>query len=201
MTTRFDSFNRANESPLASPYAAIGGFTGRLDLTGNGVVGMSTDGPYYHSGSWVAGYQKSIVKHRAGAGQDIAPIVHSGSGGGGWIWFLNAGGGNIQTIGLGTGFGAIIATRAFTFSDGGSYALEWVDLGATKVLRCYVNGVQTGADVDVTASGNQAGSPALFAFSASDVIEEWTGIDSRNVSSFLAEYVSDQQIFEEALLW
>lgn len=171
----FDDFLRADESPLGSPYAVCGtGFTGHLDLTNNGVVGMSTDGPMYHNGTWAAGYQRSSVKHRTGAGQDIGAIVHAGASGGGWIWFLNNGTGSVQTI----PFGTELAIRNFTWSDGGTYDLEWVDLGATKVLRCYRTGVQVGSDVDVTASGAQSGKPGFFAFSSVDVIEEWTGTDS-----------------------
>lgn len=169
--TAWDDFQRANETPLASPWAEVpGGWPGTCNLVSNDAQGSGQDSPqYYDKGSaWSADQWVEVVVDNSFT-VDSGPCVRTGSGKG-YFWSGYTGGsGEVHLMGTGA-FGSAITTRnPATVSFGDVLRLEV----AGSTIRCFKNGVQIGADISDSTHGS--GSPGFFSFSSAGIVMSWVG--------------------------
>jgi len=169
MTIRMDNFQRANESPVASPWAIMngGGVTGSWDLTSlealyddNGV-----DGIMYRTEAWGEAQSSEIML--TSTSTDVGVAVRCTSGGQAVKWHIDSGDIEVNT---GSGF-SFVATRSGGFAAGSRYRIEADADGTT--IRVYKDNAQVGADV--TISSMSGGTPGVGGYSTGDKFRAWWG--------------------------
>lgn len=86
-----DSFTRANETPIASPWIELSGSTGDVNLASNAITKSGTgDFFLYHnnsSGGWNADQSAKLLYVTATGSHDWGPSVRIGSNGFSGYWF------------------------------------------------------------------------------------------------------------------
>lgn len=170
-----DDFNRANETPLASPWATVpGGWSGQVNLSSNLAQGNGTDAPQYYDGgiSWPDDQWCEVVVPDVSGDYDCSCVLRSGSGTGTvWSFWIGGAGGSVDQMGTGA-FGSNIATRDPTLALGnGDYVMRLEAQGTT--WKCYKNGVQVGGDV--TSGYATTGKPGFFSYDSAGPFTAWTG--------------------------
>jgi hypothetical protein len=170
-----DTFTRANETPVASPWVQLAGSTGTINLSGNAIqLGTAGDNFYYYSGpAWSAAQYSKAVMVTAPANDDFGPAVRIGSNGfsGYYAAGFEAGPVFVKFV-AGTGSG--IGSLTLNLVNGDTFGSEIV--GST--LRCKLNGAEpTGSpvtDTELTTAGNGAG---MEIFGSGGAIDNWEGGD------------------------
>ncbi len=171
-----DTFTRANETPLASPWldADVSAANTEFNLSGNSVTPelISHDAAMYLSGiTWASNQyaQAKITVTGTTAGSGPGLIVRAGTGSPNWSYYRitickNATICDIAKVTVGT-YGNI-GTRTGTWVDGDVLRVEAT--GTTTVtLKIFQNGSQLGADITDSSSALQAGVPGIFYSSTS----------------------------------
>jgi hypothetical protein len=173
MTTASDDFNRANETPIAAPWAAIVG--GGANLTSNALA--STAGTeklsYYNSGTWGNNQEaEGVVGNLSESNNYAELLVRSGASGNGYSVYTDgvSGAGHTEIARYDGGTPTVLQSIATTFANGDTLKIGVV--GTT--ITMYKNGAaQTPTATDATyASGNPGaggfGAATIDNFSATD---------------------------------
>lgn len=163
MTT--DVFTRANESPLASPWAAVAGM-GTLKLASNAVTATtaSTDCAMYHSTSSVVDDSEVTIGTVGGA--DGGPALFDPATGNGYVCAIN--GANIAIYKfVGGAFSSTISTAAGSWTTGDDIRLR---RSAGNLLAD-----KNGANVITVAEGTYTNlKPAIQNFDGTQTVTAWT---------------------------
>lgn len=179
-----DTFTRANETPLASPWTQLSAISGStLNLSSNTVVpaAVGSNTHYYYSSGTFPNDQYSqatIAATGGGASQSSGPGVMvraSGTNNGYIVNFNKAASNNVSLIKYVAGTPTIVWIRTQAWTNGDTVRFEVV--GTT--LRVFRQGVQIGADA--TDSSLTSGRPGLTYFSEAGMsaisIDNWEGGD------------------------
>ena len=159
-----DNFTRANESPIASPWAVPTGF-GTMKLASNAVTATtaSTDSACRYTLSTATDSQVTIGTVGS---SDGGPAIFDASGNG---YSANGAGGNISVLRFAGGaFSATIGSTAGSWASGNTVRIRRV--GNTLVVSI------NGADVLTSASDTtyMTGNPAIHNFDGTETVTAWT---------------------------
>lgn len=159
-----DDFNRANETPIASPWVEFAGSTGQVDLSSNAITKTGGNGDLllYHNNSgngWNDDQSSQFTYASAITDNDWGPAVRVGGDGGAFsgYLFMQASGSN--------GPSRILDPEGFASMETG-YTVATVGQTAKidvtgSTIRCYVNGVEDAlspaTDTNIALAGSGAG--------------------------------------------
>jgi hypothetical protein len=175
-----DDFNRANETPLASPWTVATGSTNNLNLSSNAITasGVGTKFNYYSGATATADQFSKIVQISAITDNDWGPAVRIGSDGAFSGYFFNQNTASPTAEGLwrknASGYTQILAS-----------AITNVANGDEVEIRCEVNditGLRNGSTLSgphtdsapMTAEGDGVG---LFVYQTGGSLDDWQGGD------------------------
>lgn len=174
-----DSFNRANETPIASPWTKLTGSAGNVNLSSNAVV-KSGVGDYYAYYSNASGWnadQTSEIRSGTAATTfcDAGVAVRVGSSGlSGYFVSIYSGGLSVAKHVTGT-YSSIESFTSSSVANSTLYKISAV--GST--IRYYTAGVEDAnspaTDTSLSTAGNGAG---FFMYDGSVVsygMDDWTG--------------------------
>lgn len=183
MSSWSDSFNRANETPLASPW----GLTGSTNphLAGN-LVDNTSDGSdaemYYSTASGVVTddqFSEAVIAAADGSGDTGAGVMcrHTGTSTRTFIRAICDSGGVIVVRTFSDGSTTLIGSRSGTFSAGDTLRMEVSGASPNIVIKLFINGTQVGADF-TGVTGPDTGIPGL-AYSSTGTAQwdDWAGGD------------------------
>lgn len=187
-----DNFNRANETPLASPWVLQSGSSGQVNLVSNAVqANTSADKLVYYSGSATQEkqYSQAVINSKPNS-NDWGPAVRIGSNGlSGYIMAQYDPGSNFR------GISKFVAANFFMVATGGSTTAVGdtarVEADGTSI-KTYKNGILdiSGTDSSLTTAGNGAG---LFIYESGGAIDDWEGGDIPFIPYISSSY-SDYKI-------
>lgn len=174
-----DNFNRANETPIASPWIELSGSTGDVNLSSNTIV-KSADGDYFmyysFAGGWAADQTSQVVVATLGDG-DCGPAVRIGADGLSGYVYSNFSTGSIRgAVKIVAGTFSTIEGNYTQATAGQTMKIE-VTGANPATIRCYINSTEDAlspaSDSSLDVAGNGAG---IFWYAAStNVLDDWTG--------------------------
>lgn len=177
MTTASDNFNRANETPLATPWANCYG--SGMNLASNAATSTaSTDkGSFYNSGTWGANQSaEGTVGALASNAAYSGVLVRANGSGNAFQVYTDGVSGAAHTAfarwdaGTTTELGGI----ATTFTAGDVIKLEVSGTSGSITLTAYKNGTQVGQLTNQT--GPNSGNPGLGCYGTA-TIDNWSATD------------------------
>jgi hypothetical protein len=156
-----DNFNRANETPISSPWTQLAGSGSTINLASNAMTHASVgDTFYYYSNGagWNADQTSEFNYATLFTDSDWGPAVRIGSNGFSGYWYNRFNAGAFQgPVKMVSGSFTQIANSYSAASTGNTYRISVV--GST--IRCYNAGVEDAAspatDSSLTTAGNGAG--------------------------------------------
>lgn len=171
MTAASDSFNRADESPLASPWAT-GSLHSGIYLVSNGVKASAANTSsfsYYNSGTWDAD-QWAEVTYTTVSTDTGGPAVRGGSNGAHYMVTFNGGLLKVFYVDSGGGFTGIGTQPAVTVTTGDVVRLQITGSN----LEVFKNTVSqwTGTHSTLTS-----GNPGIFSYDGTTVMDDWNAED------------------------
>lgn len=179
MTTASDDFNRANETPIASPWTSAVG--SGANLTSNALTSTaSTDKQSFYSGTWGNDQECTATVGNLASNSRYAQLnlrLNATSGGNGFSVYTDgaSGSGHTEFAAYTNGSQSVLGTIATTFANGDTMRFTVSGSSPNIVLTCYKNGTQVG---QVTGqSGNNSGNPGAGAFGAA-TIDGWSATDN-----------------------
>lgn len=171
-----DAFNRANETPIASPWVAVTTDTFALATNAASPSALNTDTGMINTGtSWPPNHYSQCqvtVTNTTGAGVGIGPMVRGAAGNNMYrLCMDHAASTNLDLAKVVTGTYTSLWQRTQAFTDGEVMALEIV--GTTLVAR--YRGVAIGASV--TDAALATGSPGVAYSGAATAasVDNWEG--------------------------
>lgn len=177
-----DSFNRANENPLAAPWstASAGGPAG-LKLVSNAVtpITTATDSWMYYSGvTWPADQYVKVKVGTLNAGKwDAGPVARmSATGFNGYVLTFNDGSHLTLFKVVGGSFGSALSSISTTLGVGDIVELRATGT-STTTLKMYINGVQIGTDVVDSSSPLTSGNAAIGMFDGAITADDFEAGD------------------------
>ena len=195
MTTASDDFNRANESPVASPWTTMLG--GGAILSSNVLTSESAvDRRSFYSGTWGNDQEASAVVGGLSSGDQYACLIVRANATSGGNAF------EIQTDGVSgsghTSFGkwtngafSELGAIATTVANGDTLRLTVSGSSGSIVLTAYKNGGQVGQLTGQT--GNNSGNPGAGAFGQLATVDTWSATDNASGSSISVLRYLDRQ--------
>lgn len=201
--TASDNFDRANETPLASPWGAQNGFVGGLRLYSNQATGVGSAQWDDYGSLWTANSfndnQFSQITFRAQDGFNGVGIITRGSttvktcyyAGYNGVFFLNK-----WVNGTWTEIGTNNST---TLSTGDTFRLE--SAGTTHTI--YKNGFEIAHWTDSSITSGRVG---IYAGSSTNALDDWTGGDlysyfGYNTAGSTSGAAGGYTLFNSALPW
>lgn len=170
-----DNFNRANETPIASPWVELAGSTGDVNLSSNAIThSASGDLFLYHNNSgsgWNADQSSQFLyASQVGSNSDWGPAVRIGSASGiTGYWYSQYGGGR-EVAKLISGSYSQIEVASGNSSVGTTYKIDI----AGSTIRYYDNGVENanspGTDTSLSTAGN---GPGLFIYETGGSLDDF----------------------------
>lgn len=180
MTTAADSFTRANETPVATPWATVTPIGG-MNLTSNALIGTASSprASLYNSGTWGADQRVDVVVGALSAANNYAEAwVRGSTGGNGYKVYTDGTTGGTAIARMDAGAETTIQAVAVAFTNGDTLGIGIV--GTTLTL--YKNGAaQTPTITDATYA---SGLPGAGAYGVA-TIDDWAADDG--VSSATAD--------------
>jgi len=180
-TLAFDNFNRADENPLASPYAVPGssGFGGVKLLTNMAAaVTASTDSWVYRTDVTSPNDQISTVKVGAlsGSAFDAGPVVRMSSTGANGYQLNYNDGANFYIFKVVSGGFSLLASIGGTLAVGDTMTLKVVG----NVLTALKNGAAIGSGLTFTDSSSPitTGNIGFGIFGGTERVDEFTAEDT-----------------------
>lgn len=164
-----DDFNRADENPLASPWAN-GGLADQLKLVGNEVVGASATSKNqssYYTGTFDGAQFSQLTVTTLGSGTDLGPMVRCDPSGDGYCFLGNSS--TEQLCKFTNGTYSIISTISMpnlVVSD-----VMYIEADGTTIV-CKVNGSQVLSTTDASFS---SGNPGIFIYPNNSAVDDWSG--------------------------
>jgi len=184
-----DNFNRANETPLAAPWAKILSTAGTLNIAGNVVVASNSniDAQYYYTGITVGPdeFSQAAISVSGGNSSDVGygVAVRTSLGTAKTYYRLvvnKLASNNIELGKFINGTYTMLTRRTTSWTDGDVLRLEV----AGSTLKIYQNSTQLGADVtDASISSGGVGI-AYSAQVSGGSIDNWSGGDLTSGGDF-----------------
>lgn len=172
MTTASDSFTRANETPVTTPWATVTPLGG-MNLTSNALVGTASvaRASLYNSGTWGNDQRVDAVIGALSATNNYPEVwVRGSTGGNGYKVYTDGTTGGTAIARVDAGAETTIQAVAVAFANGDTLGIGIV--GTTITL--YKNGVaQTPTATDATYA---SGLPGAGAYGVG-TIDDWTATD------------------------
>lgn len=173
MTTASDDFNRANETPVASPWESVIG--GGINLSGNLLLGTASTAKAsrYNSGTWGDDQRVDAVIGGLSASANYAELyVRLTSGGNGYKVYTDGTSGGCAICRVDAGSEVVLQiVTGLTFTNG-----DTAGIGVSgTTLTVYKNNVaQTPTATDSTYT--TGGLPGAGSYGAA-TIDDWTATD------------------------
>lgn len=186
MTTASDSFTRANESPVTTPWATSYG--GGLNLTSNVLISTASAdrGSVYNSGAWGAGQSaQGIVGALSDSTQYAGVLVRADTSGNAFQFVTDGttGAGHTAIYRWDAGVGTELGGIATTFANGNGIRLDVSGTSPDIVLTAYKDTgggySQVGQLTGVT--GHNTGNPGAGNFGAG-TLDDWSATDGGELS-------------------
>ena len=177
MTTASDNFNRANETPIASPWvAAIGA---GANLTTNVLTSVATvEKISYYSAAWGNDQEATAIVGALAAFVAYAEIaLRFDSAGTGFSVYTDgtAGAGHTEFASYTTGTPTVLGAIASAFVNGDTLRFTVSGQSPNIILTAYKNGTQVG---QLTGqSGKNTGNPGGGGFGIATV-DDWSATDN-----------------------
>jgi len=171
MTTASDSFTRANETPVASPWVTVTPLGG-MNLTSNALVGVASNSrASLYSGTWGNDQRVDAVVGALSTSNNYPEVwVRGSTGGNGYKVYTDGSTGGTAIARMDAGAETIIQAVSVGFVNGDTLGIGIV--GTTITL--YKNGVaQTPTATDATYA---SGLPGAGAYGVG-TIDDWTATD------------------------
>jgi hypothetical protein len=192
MPTVSDTFNRANEAPLAGNWTVgTGSGEAAFNLTGNVIVPFTTgsDASAWYSGATWGNDQSSKAKltvtGTVGSGPGVGLLLRHVATASTKTYYRfvadHAASNNCAITRFLAGVSTKLLTFTQAFTDGAQWEFRAVGPAAATVLTVFLNGVQVGTITD--NSSLAAGSPGI-GYSSTETsasIDDWTGTDQFTV--------------------
>lgn len=170
-----DSFTRANETPIASPWVELASSTGDINLSSNAIT-KSSNGDYFayysNGAGWNADQSSQFTITTLGSG-DFGPAVRVGSNGFSGYFYSN------YTVSGFRGPAKFVAGTFTSIETGYTQATGGQTIkidAAGSTIRCYANGsedaLSPATDTSLSTAGNGAG---VFWYESGDALDDWTG--------------------------
>lgn len=166
-----DDFNRANETPLASPWSQAGTTGPTVNLTSNVIVASANGDQFWkYAGAAVTASQYSQTTKPTGTDPDEGPACRiTGTDVTGYFAEMAGGAGILKHVAASA---SVVQAYTYTVADGDTIRLE-VE-GST--LRMYQNGVvKSPAGTDTSIAG--PGDVGVFFFESGTQQDNWSGGD------------------------
>lgn len=188
MTTISDSFDRANETPIASPWSVPSTGESAFNLSSNVAVPVnpaSSDGTAIYTGATWGADQSSKGKLSAvgtgGGGQGIGLVVRRAVAvRTGYRFVLDHGTPNNAEIRrFVAGASAVLATWTVSWTDGDEFEFRIIGPQTAALLTVYQNGtlIQAPAADNSTVATGFPGLASSSTFTSGSV-NDWTGTDN-----------------------
>ena len=170
-----DNFNRANETPVASPWTQLAGSTGTINLASNAVTKASAGDTFYyyaHPGGWSAGQSSEFLYASSITGNDWGPAVRVGASGFSGYWYSQhvGGSGSREINKYVAGTFSLVELVTGTSSVGTRYKID----ANGSTIRYYDGGVENASspvtDTSLSTSGNGAG---LFLYDTGGSLDDF----------------------------
>ena len=191
-----DAFNRADETPLASPWTQTFNTTRQFLLSANTAIaeGVNLDCWMFMTGvTWPADQyaqgKVTVAGTSAGTGRGVLVRAQNITTAKTYyrVVVSKAVSNNVELVQFVAGAWSVLAQRTTTWVDGDVLRLEVTGSGATVTLKIFQNGSQLGADVSdssadrITAAGN-AGLGGSSTFTSGNV-DDWEAGDFAAVAA------------------
>lgn len=172
-----DNFNRANETPLASPWARITGSTGNMNLASNAITASATGDKFYSytGGASTADHFSELKQISAVTENDWGPAcrIAAGALSGYVLQDYNGGAPLTQVFKLVTGIYTLVeALTSITLGNGDTLRISI----AGSTIKSWLNGTEmTGSpstDTSLTSGG-----VGFFCFQTGGSLDDWRGGD------------------------
>jgi len=166
MTTASDNFNRANETPLASPWTTTTGFS-QMNLVSNAAEGSSSADSIavYNSLTWGPNQTVSVVVGNLSTNNNYsgAGARWDTSGNGFFVWTDGTGGaGHCGISSSAGGSETVLANSSTTFANGDTIGIDISGTSPNITINLQKNG--TTVTTVSSVSGNNNGQPAMYAY-------------------------------------
>lgn len=173
-----DNFNRANETPLASPWTRLTGGSGNINLASNAITASAAgDKFYYYSGAASGGNHFSeISQNSAVTEDDWGPAVRIGENGLSGYWFSQYHQfGNDEAINCLDG-GSFTSVATANLTDIANGVVCYIEISGSSIT-CKRNGATSiGPTTDTLLAGNGNG-PGVFLYQTGGALDNWQGGD------------------------
>lgn len=195
MTTRTDSFNRANETPLASPWAAC--TRGGAALINNVVTASQSnqDQTSYYNDTWGNDQESMATVGNLAANTNFAMLLVRADGNGNAFLFSTdgqSGLGHTEFARYSSGSYTALGGIATAFANGDKARLTVSGTSPNITLTAYKDSgsgwVQVGQLTGVT--GPDSGAPGVGAYNTA-TIDDWTGTDGATLTQAAFRFFND----------
>lgn len=168
-----DTFTRANETPLASPWVTLTGSTGTVNLSSNALARVTVGDlfQYYnHAAGWNADQSSEWLYLTAITSDDWGPAVRIGSNNFSGYWYSQFG---VRAISkCVNGIVTIIENATGSSATGVPYKISVAGSTITYFDNGSANASSPATDTSLATAGNGAG---VFWYEPSGALDGWTG--------------------------
>ena len=182
MTTASDNFNRANETPIASPWVASIG--SGANLTTNALVSTTAaEKLSYYSGTWGNDQETSAIFGNLSQGNNYSELVlRFDSGGNGFSVYTDgtAGATHTEFASYSAGVATVLGVIATAIVNGDTARFTISGQSPNIILTAYKNGTQIGQITGQT--GKNSGNPGGGGFGPATV-DDWSATDNAGGST------------------
>jgi hypothetical protein len=183
MTTRTDNFNRANETPLASPWGTC--FGGGARLVSNAVTStVSTESGSYYADTWGADQESMGTIGNLSPNNNYAELIVRGDGNGNAFVLATdgqSGAGHTEFGRFTNGSFTLLDGVSATFANGDRMRLTVSGSSGSITLTAYRDTGSGWTQVGQLTgqTGPNSGAPGVGAFGLATV-DDWTGTDGED---------------------
>lgn len=171
-----DNFNRANETPLASPWATSYG--GGMNLVNNAARSVvDEDRGSFYTGTWGADQQSEATVGNLVNSTNYAGVLVRADGAGNAFQVITdgaSGAGHTEFARWDAGVYTTLGGIATTFVNGDRLRLHVSGTSPNITLTCYKNGAQVAQLTGVT--GPNSGNPGVGCYGTATV-DDWSASD------------------------